>query len=35
MDNILEMIKEFRDRGYTVEQIATITGYSVEELSYE
>jgi len=32
MDNILEMIKEFEDRGYTTEQISTITGYPVEEL---
>ena len=32
MDNILEMIKEFEEQGYTAEQIATITGYPVEAL---
>jgi hypothetical protein len=32
MDDIYTMIKEFEDRGYTIEQISTITGYSREEL---
>jgi len=32
MDDILSMIGEFEEQGYTAEQIATITGYPVEEL---
>lgn len=35
MDNILEMIKEFEEQGYSKEQIEIITGYKLEELSYE
>lgn len=32
MDDIINMIKEFQEQGYTIEQISTITGYSREEL---
>lgn len=32
MENIIDMIMEFENSGYTLEQIATITGYDKEEI---
>lgn len=32
MEDILSMIQAFNDRGYTLDQISEITGYSKEEL---